>query len=104
VVNYKTAYEPPAPFQFFVVNNPLNTIENNDFTLIVRTAGEVVPDNAQIVYGGETYFLQQTGVGEFEYVFSKLKASTEFQLTSNGVTSKPYTVHVLEAPTKHRKF
>lgn len=99
VVNYKTAYEPPAPFQFFVVNNPLNTIENNDLTLIVRTAGEVVPDNAQIVYGGETYFLQQTGVGEFEYVFSKLKASTEFQLTSNGVTSKPYTVHVLEAPT-----
>lgn len=99
VVNYKTAYEPPAPFQFFVVNNPLSTIENNDFTLIVRTSGEVVPDNAQIVYGGETYFLQQTGVGEFEYVFSKLKASTEFQLTSNGVTSKPYTVHVLEAPT-----
>ncbi|OYX28449.1 MAG: hypothetical protein B7Z06_01560 [Flavobacteriales bacterium 32-35-8] len=99
VVNYKTAYEPPAPFQFFVVNNDLNAIENSDFTLIVRTAGDVIPESAQIVYEDETYFLQQKGVGEFEYVFPKLKESTEFQLTANGVTSKPYTVSVVEAPT-----
>ncbi|WP_100613678.1 hypothetical protein [Confluentibacter citreus] len=99
VVNYRTAYEPPAPFQFFVVNNDLNAIENNDFTLIVKTAGDVIPENAQIVYDDETYFLQQKGVGEFEYVFPKLKESTEFQLTANGVTSKPYTVSVVEAPT-----
>lgn len=99
VVNYKVAYEPPAPFQFFVVNNNLNAVENTDFTLIVKTAGNVIPENAQIVYGDETYFLKQTGVGEFEYVFSKLKKSTEFKLTANGVTSKPYTISMVETPT-----
>src|SRR5690606_34761177 len=99
VVNYKTAYEPPAPFQFFVINNNLNAIENTDFTLIVKTAGDVIPENAQIVYGNESYFLQQSDIGGFEYVFPKIKKSILFKLTANGVSSKPYTIRVVEAPT-----
>jgi hypothetical protein len=99
VVHYKTAYEAPALFQFFVVNENLNAIENKDFKLVVKIAGEVIPDNAQIVYNNETYFLQQKGVGEFEYVFSQPKETIEFQLTSNNVTSKPYTMNVVEAPS-----
>ncbi|WP_445737308.1 hypothetical protein [Mariniflexile sp.] len=99
VVHYKTAYEPPAPFQFFVVNGNLNAIENNDFKLIVKIAGDVIPESAQIVYNGETYFLQQKGIGEFEYVFSQPKEAIEFQLTSNNVTSKPYIINVVEVPS-----
>ncbi len=99
VVHYKTAYEPPAPFQFFVVNDHLNAIENKDFKLIVKTAGEVVPDNAQINYNNETYFLQQKAPGEFEYVFSQLGQPVTFQLSANAVTSKPYTVHLVETPS-----
>ncbi len=99
VVNYKTAYEPPAPFQFFVVNNNLNAIENIDFKLLVKTAGDVFPESAQIVYNDETYFLQQTGVGEFEYVFSQPKTNVDFQLIANGVTSKPYELTIVEVPS-----
>ncbi len=98
VVHYKTAYEPPAPFQFFVVNDSLNAIENKDFKLIVKTAGTAVPENASVVYNNETYFLQQTGVGEFEYVFSQPKTDIEFQLFANSITSKPYTLRVIEVP------
>ncbi|MEN3323795.1 hypothetical protein VP395_08660 [Mariniflexile soesokkakense] len=99
VVHYKTAYEAPAPFQFFVVNENLNAIENKGFKLIVKTAGDVIPENAEIVYNNETYFLKQTGIGEFEYVFSQLKSSVEFQLTSNNVTSKPYVINIVEVPS-----
>lgn len=99
VTHYKTAYEPPAPFQFFVVNENLNAVENKDFKLIVKTAGEVIPESAQIIYKGETYFLKQTGIGEFEYEFSQLKTPIEFQLTANNVRSKPYTISVVDVPT-----
>ncbi|MFG6685327.1 DUF4175 family protein [Mariniflexile sp. HNIBRBA6329] len=99
VTHYKTAYEPPAPFQFFVVNDHLNAIESKDFKLIVKTAGDVIPENAEIIYNKETYFLKQTGIGEFEYVFSQPKEAIEFQLTSNNVTSKPYTIEVVEVPS-----
>ena len=99
VVNYKTAYEPPAPFQFFVVNENLKAIENKDFKLIVKTAGEVMPETVQITYNDETYFLQQKNVGEFEYIFPQLKTGVEFQLSANKVRSKNYAIEVLEVPS-----
>ncbi|MEZ4801552.1 MAG: DUF4175 family protein [Gelidibacter sp.] len=99
VVNYTTAYEPPAPFQFFVVNEKLQAIENNDYKLLVKTTGTVIPDNAQIHYNGETYFLQQTAPGQFEYVFSKPKSEIDFNLSANEVKSKVYNLEVVKVPT-----
>ncbi|GAA3656135.1 DUF4175 family protein [Flavivirga jejuensis] len=99
VIHYKTAYEPPAPFQFFVVNDHLKAIENKDFKLIVKTAGELAPESAQITYNNETYFLQQKGVGAFEYVFSQLKSDINFELSANEVRSKPYEIKVVEVPS-----
>ena len=99
VVNYKTAYEPPAPFQFFVVNEDLRAIENKAFKLIVNTAGEVIPENAQIHFNNESYFLQQTSPGQFEYVFKQPKDEIDFSFSANEVNSKNYTLSVLKVPT-----
>ena len=99
VVNYKTAYEPPAPFKFFVVNENLKAIENKDFKLLVTTAGDVIPNNAQITFNKETYYLKQVQTGEFEFVFSQLKTDIDFSLFANNVSSKSYTIEVLEVPT-----
>ncbi|MBO3096767.1 DUF4175 family protein [Gelidibacter pelagius] len=99
VVNYKTAYEPPAPFQFFVVNEELQAIENKDFKLVVKTAGSLVPENAQIHYAGETYFLRQTDPGSFEYIFPQLKNAVSFTLSANKVVSKTYQLRVVNVPT-----
>ncbi|TBN04043.1 hypothetical protein EYD45_08510 [Hyunsoonleella flava] len=99
VVDYKTAYEPPAPFQFFVVNEDLKAIEGKDFKLLVKTAGEVAPENAQIQYNDETYFLQQTGVGQFEYIFSQPQQPIMFSLSANEVNSKPYELEIVEVPS-----
>ncbi|MFV0571526.1 MAG: DUF4175 family protein [Xanthomarina gelatinilytica] len=99
VVNYKTAYEPPAPFQFFILNESLTTNENTDFRLRVSTAGEVVPENVKITFNTESYVLQQINPGQFEYVFSKPKQEVSFQLTANNVISKPYVLKVVEVPS-----
>lgn len=98
VVNYNTAYEPPAPFQFFVVNESLEAIENKDFKLRIKVAGEVIPENAQINFNDQSYFLQPVATGEFQFVFNLLKQDTEFILSANGVTSKPYNINVLNTP------
>ncbi|SDZ81569.1 DUF4175 family protein [Bizionia paragorgiae] len=99
VVNYKTAYEAPAPFQFYVLNDPLTTTENQSFTLIVKTDGEVIPETAQIEFNSESYFLKQQGSGAFEFVFEQPKSDISFRLNANGVYSKPYTLQVVEVPT-----
>lgn len=99
VVNYKTAYEPPAPFQFFVVNDSLRAIENKNFTLIVQTEGEVIPDNVQINYDNETYFLKQLEAGVFEYVFTQPRETKSFYLQANEVVSRDYQLEVVNTPT-----
>ena len=98
VVNYKTAYEPPAPFQFFVVNDSLQALENNDFTLKVQTEGEVIPDNVQISYNDETYYLKQINPGVFEYIFTQPKETTTFYLLANNVSSRDYNLEVINTP------
>lgn len=99
VVNYQTAYEPPAPFQFFVVNDNLNAIENKNFKLLVSTDGDVIPENVQINYNNQSYYLQQLSPGHFEYVFTQPKDALTFKLLANEVTSKPYQLKVLKVPT-----
>ena len=94
VVNYDTAYEPPAPFSFYVLNDTLSAIENKSFTLQARTEGNVVPENASISYNDETYFLRQTAPGLFEYTFTQPTQPIEFRLKANEVTSQPYMMRL----------
>jgi len=99
VVNYQTAYDPPAPFRFLITNQNLNAIENNPFKLVVTTSGNVVPEDVQIFYQGEAYFLKQSRTNEFEYVFSKPQQPLEFIVSANGVFSETYRLNVIAAPT-----
>ncbi|NND52650.1 MAG: hypothetical protein HKN54_09590, partial [Flavobacteriaceae bacterium] len=99
MLHYQTAYEPPAPFQFFVLNDSFKAIENKDFTLRVSTQGDVIPEDAQISYNDENYYLKQVAPGEFEYVFAQPKSNISFQLHANDVTSRPYELDVINVPT-----
>ncbi len=99
VVNYQTAYEPPAPFQFFIINSTLNALEDEDFVLEVRATGDIIPDNATIMYNDEVYFLKNNGNGEFQYKFLQPKNSIDFMISSNEVRSKEYTLSVVPVPS-----
>ncbi|WOC41184.1 hypothetical protein [Polaribacter sp. HL-MS24] len=50
VVNYKTAYSPPAPFSFYLQNNSLEVLQGKPFTVQVQTHGSVRPEEVKIVF------------------------------------------------------
>src|SRR5690554_4121351 len=99
VVHYDTAFEPPAPFSFFVLNENLNAIENSSFVLKVRAEGSAVPENASIIYNGESYYMQQTMPGTFEYTFQQPVENISFNLKANKVTSRQYVLDVVKTPS-----
>lgn len=99
VVRYDTAFEPPAPFSFLIVNDNLNAIENKAFNLKVRTEGTAIPENASIVYNGQTYYMQQTAPGMFEYAFQQPLENIDFNLKANKVNSRKYTLEVVKTPS-----
>jgi hypothetical protein len=98
VVNYNVAYEPPAPFKFFILNENLETIENKSLTLYIETIGNVIPENASIAFNNETYFLESKSSGVFEYTFNRVNQPITFNLSANSVKSKPYTINLINAP------
>ena len=99
VVNYKQQFLPPAPFEFVVLNEDLQTEQNKDFVLKVKTIGNIVPENAMIQIGSESYFMEKSVQGEFQFVIPKPTQKTEFYLQANDVKSKDYELNVITVPS-----
>lgn len=99
IVHYQKAYEPPAPFQFFVKNTSLHARQNENFTLKIISEGEIVPQNPSIHFNGETYFLNPVAPGVFDYTFEKMSRPVNFYVSANEVRSRNYTIDVLPVPT-----
>ncbi len=98
VVNYSQRYSPPAPYEFVIKNHQLTVNQGEDYVLQVKTAGSVIPEQVMIVLDDESYYLENTAVGEFQYRFSKPLKDVDFYFQSAKVTSKDYTLKVIEVP------
>jgi hypothetical protein len=55
VVHFNASFLAPAPFRFVLLNTNLQTEQNKDFILRVKTIG-VVPENVMIFIEDESYF------------------------------------------------
>ncbi|MAU26274.1 MAG: hypothetical protein CMH48_05570 [Muricauda sp.] len=98
VVNYDMAYEPPAPFQFRLLNNELKVFDDRPLTIQMVTEGEVLPEDAYIVVNGQQWLLQKKG-GVFEYRFSAPVKESSFYFTANGYNSRVYDIVSLPTPS-----
>jgi hypothetical protein len=99
VVHYKEQFLPPAPFEFQLLNKNLQTEQNQDFILKVKTVGKVVPENALIFIGDESYFMESNKAGEFQFVIPKPKENLEFHIEANDVSSHEYELNVVTVPS-----
>jgi len=98
VVDYKTTYTPPAPFQFVVTNSALETIENQPFVLDIKVEGNVVPEQLKITFEDQTYFLKRINDQRFQFNFQNPKKDIQFQVSSGNVISNLFELKVLSAP------
>jgi len=71
VVDYKTAYVPPAPFEFIITNDSLSTLKGKSFTLQVETSGNSIPEDIQIVLDEKRFFMEKTSATKYEYTFNQ---------------------------------
>nr|WP_294935114.1 DUF4175 family protein [uncultured Flavobacterium sp.] len=99
VVHFQKQYTPPAPFEFQIVNQNLTSEQGKDFLLQVKTNGTIIPENAVIRIGEESYYLENTKPGEFQYKFENTMKSVAFHLEANDVESKEYELNVVAVPT-----
>ncbi|KDN54151.1 glutamyl-tRNA synthetase [Flavobacterium seoulense] len=99
VVNFDASFLPPAPFEFVLLNSNLQTEQNKNFTLKVKTIGKVVPENVMIFIDNESYFMENLKPGEFEFKIEKPIQDISFHLEGNTVSSKDYILKVVAVPS-----
>ncbi len=97
VVNFDTAYIPPAPFSFKLLNSKLNVLESDSFTLKVTTEGTVKPENVFMVLDNKEFLLKENA-GIYEYTFTAPLKSTDFYVKANDVRSIDYSITALKTP------
>ncbi len=97
VVNYRLAYEPPAPFSFLLMSNDLSVLDSKEFTLEVTTEGDVKPETVFIVIDGKQSVLQENN-GRYRYTFTPPLKNVDFHFLANEVRSKAYSLKVLKTP------
>ncbi len=99
VVNYKQQFSPPAPFKFVVLNKDLQTEQNQDFIVKVKSKGNITPETAMIHIGEESYFMEKIKEGEFQYKFLKPTENIDFNIQANDVISNEYVLNVVTVPS-----
>ena len=97
VVNFDTAYEPPAPFVFKLLSTELNVLESTEYTIRVATEGNIKPEDVYLVLNGKEYLLQQKN-GIFYYVIAPPLQSSNFYFEANGISSPNFELTALKAP------
>lgn len=98
VVHYNKVYLPPAPFSFAILNDSLSVVEGESFMLQIETIGNTIPENVKINFSNESYYLESSNLGKFDYFFSRIQKPTKFYLEANGVTSEIYVINSIATP------
>jgi len=99
VVHFQDQFLPPAPFEFVILNSNLQTEQNKDFIIRIKTEGKIVPENAMIFIGDESYFMETTKAGEFQYQIEKPLSNVLFHVEANAVSSTDYILQVVAVPS-----
>lgn len=98
ISNYDQAYEQPAPFQFLVLNDKLETFQNSDFELLVQIEGDQIPEELHLITDEYKRVLTAEGDGRFVYKFENVNNSLNFNLIGAGISSRTYKLKVLALP------
>lgn len=99
VVHFKEKFLPPGPFQFVLLNSKLQTEQNQDFIIHLKTEGNVIPENVKIFIDNESYFMEKVKSNEFQFTIEKPSANVLFHVEANTVTSSDYELNVVAVPS-----
>ncbi|MEP7262981.1 MAG: DUF4175 family protein [Bacteroidota bacterium] len=98
LIQHGTDFIKPAPFQFLVTNKSLQVVQNDDFPLTVKLAGDEIPSEIYISYNGAQFRLDKEDKMNFAYQFKNVQKKTTFTLTADGFSSQEYTLDALANP------
>ncbi|MBT8235100.1 MAG: hypothetical protein KJO04_02815, partial [Bacteroidia bacterium] len=97
VVRYSAYFEPPAPFEFKVIADGLEVLENETVRVKVFTVGDVQPEDVYAVVNDKEILLSKAD-SLYELTFTPPLQSSTFFFKANEVESRRYELKALKTP------
>ncbi|MBU2649705.1 MAG: hypothetical protein KKA81_02115 [Bacteroidetes bacterium] len=98
ILHHNRHFEKDLPYRIEVVNERLEAIQQDDFTLSVRVIGELIPVDIYIEFENSEYRLSRKDKNSFYYEFKNLQKDVEFTVSTEDFTSRRYYLRVLPKP------
>jgi hypothetical protein len=98
IVKYQTTYTPPAPFTITVMNEKLETFQQEDFLLEIKVEGSELPSDLFLEMNGIQYRLEKKSPVIFQYKFRNVQETKRFFILNDLFRSGQYQLMVFPKP------
>ncbi len=98
IVNHNEVFERPAPFTIKILNEKLQAVQQDDFTVKVKIEGDEIPSQLFIQSGQANYRMEKESNILYSYTFRNLQQNTPFVIAADQYNSKEYTIKILPKP------
>ena len=94
IVRYSQFFEREFPFTILIENEDLRIAYEEDFTLNIKTRGEILPDQVFIEIDGKLFPCRKESATAFSYIFKKNRQAVDFRLAAGKYRSRVYTLQI----------
>ena len=97
LIRHRSELVVPPDFRLFC-DGPLETVAQTDFTLEVRTEGDVVPTRVEVQAGEGRFRMTRTATGTWTHEFRNVRASMDLIVSAPATPSLSLKLQVLPRP------
>jgi hypothetical protein len=98
IINHSEIFERPAPFIVKVLNEKLQAVQQDDFTVKIKIEGDEIPEQLFIQSSQANYRMEKESNVLYRYTFRNLQQNTPFIIRADNYNSKEYTIKILPKP------
>lgn len=98
IIQNDREFERAAPFRFVVLNNKLEALQNEDFTVQLVLEGQTLANDVSIQVFGYQYLMNKVSADTFTYTFRNVHKDTPFNFYAAGFQSRSFTLELLKKP------
>ena len=99
LINYNEYYTKPLPYVLHIENKKLEALQKDDFNLVVKAEGEIIPADIYINDGNYRYVMAGPTKGKYSYTFKNLSSDIYFTINTDDYSSETFHLKVFPKPT-----
>jgi len=98
IIHHNEVFERPSPFSVKVLNEKLQAVQQDDFTVKVKIEGDEIPAELFLNSGQASYRMEKESNILYSFTFRNLQQDTRFVITADQYNTREHTIKILPKP------